>query len=103
MKDQNIKVETIRYGQPAPYKDSYYEYILTFTDNNSFPAETQVKLFAKAVRPCRRFADEVLKEEGEETRYFTPHLIKIEPIGTIREAPKRSNKWRIVIRENYTG
>lgn len=50
-----IEIETIRSGQPRPYADSYYEYILTVCGMPEF----EVKEYCtKILRPCKQTAKE---------------------------------------------
>ncbi len=87
---QTVKWKTIRAGQPAPYKDSFYEYEVEFDGKKH---KSVVRNFARFLRGCLLFADEA-KERGTEGYYFSPHL-------TLKELP--DNKWNILIIEHYTG
>jgi hypothetical protein len=96
-----ISTEYKRAGQPRPYADSYYEFIMTFEDA---VGKEEARLFAKAIHGCRRFSDEGTFESDAD-KYFSPHLKKIIPLGDPIEDEFESEKyheWQVLIVENYT-
>lgn len=62
-----IEIETIRSGQPRPYADSYYEYILTVDGM----AEFEVKEYCtKILKPCCQPYAKWVAEKNNAAVYF---------------------------------
>lgn len=97
-KGMRIDVEVLRKGQPKPYNDSYYEYIISFS---WFPREEQVRWFVKAIHQCKKFSDEYDDSENETDKYFAPHLRDIRMIGQM-SGIGGNNKWAVLIVKHYT-
>ena len=87
MKKQIIKIKWLRYGQPKPYSDSYYEAVLTFEAEREehawIPEEVRVKIIANAV----------VHEFYEQPEWHQAKLVEIEKL--------ESNRWRVLIVEPY--
>jgi len=93
---RDISVENIRSGQPRPYADSYYEYVITFTvrqDDGKEPlpwriSELQATEIAKSV--C--YEQPVYGWHGEKT-FGDPWLVSM-----VEEAP---GVWRANFQRSY--
>jgi hypothetical protein len=88
MSIREIKIETLHAGQPRPYADSVYEFILEYKlDGENFDLnEGVIKKYAKAL--CRDF------NESEEAGWWEGKLRTFEKISI--------GKWHIVVIEPYT-
>lgn len=73
-----IEIEVIRNGQPRPYADSYYEYILTVDGMSEF----EVKAYCtKILRPCRQTFEEWNKDKNNSASVYFGGYYRFEKIG----------------------
>lgn len=95
MTTHNIQIDTVRAGQPRPYADSVYEYVLTFTGGTLgkfTPTQDMVERYVKVIHNPRH--DEPVKKKNDPTMEF--HHSYFEAIEKLDE-----NKWKIVIVSPY--
>lgn len=72
-----IEIETIRSGQPRPYADSYYEYILTVEGMSEF----DVKAYCtRILSPCGQTHGEWYEGKNNAATYFAGYYT-FEKIG----------------------
>ena len=72
-----LEIETIRNGQPRPYADSYYEYILTVDGMSEFDVKSYC---TKILRPCRQTYKEWNEGKNNPNVYFGGYY-RFEKIG----------------------
>ena len=109
---KTIEIESLRSGQARPYADSIYEANIsifnvgTLNDGSGFydslTKETVIKIAKMFVRNF----------EDEPQGWFSPKLVRCEPIGPTPEMtercthpkwkPGRDTRWNVVVREEYT-
>lgn len=93
-----ITVETVRAGQPRPYADSVYEYIMTLewipygNSEDGFQPRKLAKDAAMAIAKgaCRNFY-----EKKDKPEWHLPILQSMTEIDT--------GKWNLIIKLAYTG
>jgi hypothetical protein len=91
MDKTQITIERVQAGQPRPYADSVYEYILIFTAERGIfePFPDFVQNIAKVVSGCY----EVQDFGKPTTRFGQPYVSELEKLGT--------GKWRVKIIEPF--
>ena len=63
-----LEIETIHAGQPRPYADSFYEYVIT--TNQKYSGELIKSICTKVLRPCKQTKEEWQKGKGDMGSYF---------------------------------
>lgn len=87
----NIKVTTLKAGQPRPYADSYYEYEVEFEFAISLE---QAIAFASFLRGGKNLITKKYSLNDQFDDHFAPHLMELTDCD-------KGRRWKIKIQEAY--
>ena len=86
-----IRVETLKAGQPRPYADSYYEYIVEF----EYPITLErAIIFASFLRGGKNLVTKKYSSNEQFDDHFAPHLTELTDCD-------KGKRWKIKIKEVY--
>lgn len=88
-KTYHFDVEVLRAGQPRPYADSEYEYIVRTDEKSEWTIE---KFCTCVLRPCSQKRSDWSKRSGDADKYFLGYYI-FEKVS--------ENTYKYYVREPY--